>query len=58
MFDVFWVLFGVVFLGGGIFWPQVSTMSVRARVAWRIWCIYTNMQHEYKEKLPVSETLC
>ena len=37
MFDVFWVLFGVV-LGGG-FWPQVSTVCVcvcaraRARVA-------------------------
>jgi len=29
MFDVFWVLFGVVVLGGG-FWPQVSIVSVCA----------------------------
>ena len=28
MFDVFWVLFGVVVLGGGFFWPQVSIMCV------------------------------
>ena len=27
MFDVFWVLFGVVVLGGG-FWPQVSIVCV------------------------------
>jgi len=27
MFDVFWVLFGVVVLGGG-FWPQVSILCV------------------------------
>ena len=27
MFDVFWVLFGVVVLGGG-FWPRVSILCV------------------------------
>jgi len=34
MFDIFWVLFEVVVLGGG-FWPQVSIVCVcvRARVA-------------------------
>ena len=32
MFDVFWVLFGVVVLGGG-FWPQVSILCVCVR-AW------------------------
>jgi len=28
MFDVFWVLFGVVVLGGG-FWPQFSIVCMR-----------------------------
>jgi len=45
MFDVFWVLFGVVVLGGD-FLPQVSIVCVCvcvcvcARVAWRIWYFY------------------
>jgi len=43
VFDVLWVVFGVVVLGGG-FWPQVSIVCVcvcaRARVAWWIWYFY------------------
>jgi len=40
MFDVLWVVFGVVVLGGG-FWPQASILCVCARVrAWRIWYFY------------------
>ena len=34
MYDVFWVLFWVVVLGGGL-WPQVSVVCVG--VALRIW---------------------
>ena len=34
MFEVFWVLFGVVVLGGG-FWPQVSIVCVCVR-AWHL----------------------
>ena len=43
MFDVFWVLFGVVVLGGGFFalgYPLCVCVCARAHVAWRIWCIY------------------
>jgi len=42
MFDIFWVLFGVVFLGGAFFLASgihCVCVCVCVHVAWRIWCI-------------------
>ena len=43
MFDVFWVLFGGVVLGGGFLASGFHCVCVC--VAWRIWCIYRREKH-------------
>jgi len=49
MFEVFWVLFGVVVLGGG-FWPQVSIVCVCVRAWLGAFGINTEKKHFNKRE--------
>ena len=69
MFDVFWVLFGVLVLGGGFFFLASGfhcvCVCVCVQVVWRIWCIYrrkknilTNVKECREGKLIYGMCLC